>query len=368
MVLAVSLYASVGFAAESRLQFLNEFQIPTDTTFNGELFGGLSGIVKDPRSNIYYSISDARNTKAEGQSRFYTLKIDASDKGISNVEILRVTELVDQKGVSFKEQEVDGEGIALSPDNKSLLWVSELGSPLRKSGFDGKLLADFAHKIPPYYNAGGDLKKAEKGLRSGLSFEGISVTPDKKFLFIAAESALKQDGPIASTLQSSPIRILKFTLSANGDVGDLVGEYVYNVNPISRVSKFGVSDNGLSEILALSEDKLLVVERAGRNASKGFKDFDFTINAYIADLSLATNVMNKESLNDITEKNLFHPVTKKLLIDFNDYTTSPDCIEGVTFGPEINGKKTLIFVSDNNFQPYQSNKFFMFADTKGLLN
>ncbi|EQA1699142.1 esterase-like activity of phytase family protein [Enterobacter bugandensis] len=354
-------------AAESRLKFLNEYELPTTTIYQDVQFGGLSGIVRNEHNDLYYAISDARNTKAEGQSRFYTLKIAASESGIDKIDIVGMTELVDSKGISFKEQEVDGEGIALSPDAKSLLWVSELGSPLRKSGFDGQLQADFANKIPEYYNGGGDLKNAQHGLRSGLSFEGISVSPGGNYLFIAAESALKQDGEISTTTQSTPVRIMKYTLSENGDVGELVGEFVYNVDPIPQVTRFGVSDNGLTEVLALSDDKLLVVERSGRNASEGFNDFDFSIKSYIADLSNATNIIGKSSLSDVDNKKTFQPVAKKLLIDFDDYTSAPDCIEGVTFGPQIKGMKSLIFVSDNNFQPYQTNKFYMFLDEKGLL-
>lgn len=354
-------------AAEFRLKFLNEIELPTSTTYQDVQFGGLSGIVRNEHNDIYYAISDARNTKAEGQSRFYTLKIAASELGIGKVEIVGMTELVDSKGISFKEQEVDGEGIALSPDGKSLLWVSELGSPLRKSGFDGKLLSDFADKVPEYYNGGGDLKNALHGLRNGLSFEGISVSPSGSYLFIAAESALKQDGEISTTTRSTPVRILKYTLSENGDVGELVGEFVYNVDPIPQVTRFGVSDNGLSEVLALSDEKLLVVERSGRNASEGYNAFDFSIKSYIADLSQATNIIGKSSLSDIGDIKTFQPVMKKLLIDFDDYTSAPDCIEGVTFGPQINGMKSLIFVSDNNFQPYQTNKFYMFLDEKGIL-
>nr|WP_241391562.1 esterase-like activity of phytase family protein [Yersinia frederiksenii]ULG19855.1 hypothetical protein 49p1_00146 [Yersinia frederiksenii] len=365
--LVLGLFVFSVFSAESRLRFINEYELPTSTTFQDIKFGGLSGIVWHPEQDMYYSISDSRNTPAEGQSRFYTLKITTSEKGISKVDIISMTELVDSKGISFKEQEVDGEGIALSPDSKSLLWVSELGSPLRKSGFDGKLLIDFANKIPIYYNTGGDLKTATNGLRSGLSFEGISVTPSGKYIYIAAESALKQDGEISTTTRSSPVRILKYALNQSGDVGDLIGEFIYNVDPVPQVTSHGVSDNGLSEVLAVSDDKLLIIERSGRNASKGFSEFDFSIKTYLADFSQATNIVGTDNISTIENKSIFQPVMKKLLIDFSDYTNAPDCIEGVTFGPLINGKKSLIFVSDNNFQPYQTNKFYMFLDDNDLL-
>lgn len=365
--LTTALYLTGVCAANAQLDFLNEYQLPTSTEYQGVQFGGLSGITLNSDKGVYYAISDARNTRAEGNARFYTLKINTSSAGIKSVDIVDMTEFVDQEKVSFKEQSVDGEGLALSPDKKSLLWVSELGSPLRKSALSGELLSDFAKSIPVYYNAGGDLKKSPVGLRSGLAFEGISVSPDEKYLFVGAESALKQDGGISTTTQSSPARILKYELDKNGDIGTLVGEYIYNVDPVPQVSRFGVSDNGLSEVLAISDTKLLVIERSGRNASDGFKDFDFHIKAYIADLSLATNIKGLDSLSAVEDKKSFQPVIKKLAIDFDDYTSKLDCIEGVTFGPLIDGKKTLIFVSDNNYQPYQANVFYMFIDSNNVM-
>ncbi|WP_080994403.1 esterase-like activity of phytase family protein [Trabulsiella odontotermitis] len=368
IALAVGFSALNGFAADSGLRFLNEYSIPTDKTFQQVKFGGLSGIAWDQQKNVYYSISDARNTPAEGVARFYTLKIDVNDKGINRVDILSMKELTDEQGLSFKTQEVDGESLALTPDKKNLLWTSELGSPLRLSSLDGKLIKDYADKVPAWYNAGGDLKKAPEGLRNGLTFESSTVTPSGKFVYIAAESALKQDGNISTTVSSSPVRILKYTVQSDGNVGELVGEFIYNVDPIPQVTKHGVNDNGLAEMLAISDDKLLITERAGRNASEGFNDFDFTIKTYLADVSQASNIKGEKSLNAIEKKNLLQPVSKKMLIDFNDYTKAPDCIEAMTFGPLINGKKSLLFVSDNNFQPYQANKFFVFVDDNGVLN
>ena len=38
-----------------------------------------------------------------------------------------------------------------------------------------------------------------------------------------------------------------------------------------------------------------------------------------------------------------------------------DNIEGVTFGPTLpNGHNTLLFVADNNFQPFEKNQFLLF--------
>lgn len=38
-----------------------------------------------------------------------------------------------------------------------------------------------------------------------------------------------------------------------------------------------------------------------------------------------------------------------------------DNIEGVTFGPRLsNGKRSLIFIADNNFNPFERNQLLLF--------
>jgi hypothetical protein len=55
------------------------------------------------------------------------------------------------------------------------------------------------------------------------------------------------------------------------------------------------------------------------------------------------------------------PVSKKLLINMDDLGIFIDNIEGVTFGPDLpNGHKTLLFVSDNNFNPLEKMQLLLF--------
>ncbi len=87
----------------------------------------------------------------------------------------------------------------------------------------------------------------------------------------------------------------------------------------------------------------------------------------MVDLTAASDIKDIDSLQDWSNKSTLQPVSKKLLIDFADYTSSADCIEGVTFGPLIDGYTSLIFVSDNNFQPHQQTKFYLFIDKENKL-
>lgn len=350
------------------LQFLGEKSISTQTRFKDIPVGGLSGIYYDNKKQIYTAISDSRNTPMEGMSRIYTFKIDTSLNGIGNISVVDMHNLLDAEGNPWKKGVVDAEGIAPTPNGNGFYWSSELGSGLRITDPNGKFIADLDNSIPEYFSTKTQGEKdAPIGLRYGLSFEGLSLTPDSKTLFIGTETALKQDAPIAGTMNSSPTRILKYQVNPLDNSLTMAGEYVYNLDAIPQVSKFGISDNGLSEILAISDKKLLIVERAGRNASKGYDDWDFNVRVYLVDLEGSTDIQGTYSLKDIDPKTL-QTAQKRLLIDFNLLTDKPDCIEGMTFGPTIDGKKSLVFVSDNNFQPYQSNKFYLFLDKNGLLN
>lgn len=348
------------------LLFLGENEIKTGTLFNDVQIGGLSGIYYDKTADLYYAISDSRNTTQEGLARVYTLKIAATEKGIEQLAVQESHNLLDKDGQPWKKGDVDAEGIAPLVNGEGFYWSSELGSPLRIMDKQGKFVADLADVVPDYYNPQGK-KEDPIGVRGGATFEGLSITPDGKTLFLATETALKQDGSLATTIHSSPARILKYTVNPTDNTLTLVGEFIYNVDPIPQVSQFAVNDNGLSEILAINENKAIIIERAGRNASEGFNDFDFNIRVYLVDFEQSTNIMGMKSLSNIEKLSATQPVRKRLLIDFEKITDAPDCIEAVTFGPEIDGKKTLLFVSDNNFQPYQSNKFYLFQDNQGIL-
>jgi hypothetical protein len=56
-----------------------------------------------------------------------------------------------------------------------------------------------------------------------------------------------------------------------------------------------------------------------------------------------------------------------MLLDLSSLTNDDgsvlalDNIEGITFGPTVNGKRTLILVSDNNFNPAQFTQFVAFT-------
>ena len=101
--------------------------------------------------------------------------------------------------------------------------------------------------------------KGNKGIRNNLAFESLTITPNKKYLFTATENALAQDGNIATITAGSPARILKYNLLTRQPIQ----EFLYLTEPIAgnvKISRF--SANGLADILAIDNTRLLSLERS----------------------------------------------------------------------------------------------------------
>src|SRR5690349_13967529 len=62
------------------LRFINEYVVPNDMRFKGTVVGGLSGIDRDVKNDLYYIIVDDRADRSP--VRFYKAKIFISSKGI----------------------------------------------------------------------------------------------------------------------------------------------------------------------------------------------------------------------------------------------------------------------------------------------
>jgi hypothetical protein len=88
------------------------------------------------------------------------------------------------------------------------------------------------------------------------------------------------------------------------------------------------------------------------------------IRLYLADVGDATDIAEIPALAAAQ----YRPMTKRLLLDLSKLPElgSPalpklDKIEGVSFGPDLpNGHRSLVLVSDNNFNPHQITQFLAF--------
>ncbi|MDJ0739890.1 MAG: esterase-like activity of phytase family protein [Gammaproteobacteria bacterium] len=350
-IVALALFGNVvtAQAGIAGLTYYGEFRIASGSeTADGIPLGGISGIDYVAASGRYVAISDDRSQR--GPARYYDVQIDVDASGFSNVSFSDAIALLDSDGAKFASGTVDPEAIRYDASGDALYWVSEgnarrqVAPFVRESGNDGSHRRDLL--VPRHYRP-----TATRGVRNNRGFEGLTLTTDGRSLWVATENALFQDGPAATLHRRSPARILTFDL-ATGNPG---AEYVYEIDPIpgATILPSRSATNGLVEILALNATQFIAVERA----------FAFgvgnSIRLYLADLSGATDV---SALPDGIVGKTVTPIEKTLLHDLGaDFDLRLDNIEGITFGPEIDGRRSLLLVSDNNFSSRQVTQFLAFG-------
>lgn len=336
----------------AEIKFIGSATLPKKFLFQKTEVGGLSGITYDAKNDLYYAISDDRSNKAA--ARFYTFKIDLSKGSLqdSGVTTIAVTPLLNEAGKTFAAGSIDAEGIALT--SKSTVFISSEGdanqliNPFIKefSLSSGRALTTLT--IPTKFLPE---KSRKQGIRNNLAFESLTITPNENNLFTVTENALIQDGSEAKPNTSSPCRILQYNLLINQPEK----EYLYLTEPIAPFFNIsGKFASGIPDLIALdNQGHFLSLERA-------FTGLGFYIALFQVSLAGASDIHNVESILALDTKNI-KPVQKKLLLDLRKLDIFLDNIEGLTLGPKLpNGQRSLILVSDNNFNSLQRTQFLAF--------
>ncbi|UOG74483.1 esterase-like activity of phytase family protein [Hymenobacter tibetensis] len=347
----------------SSLRFIGEKIVPFKQDYNGTTLGGFSGIDYRPDNNSYYIMCDDAATFQP--VRYYTASLDFNETTFSGVTFTGVTTIKRPDGSNFPSaatdpyNTVDPEGIRYDAASKHLIWSSEgirnvgitppaLINPfLREANPDGTHVADFA--LPPLFR----MQATDNGTRSNGSFEGLSITPDGRYLFTAQEEPIYEDGPRASAgAAGAVIRLVKYDKATRQPVA----QFAYKLDAVhtAPIPATQFQLNGVVEVLALSETKLLAMERSFAVGATP----DYVVKIYEIDLAGASDV---SSLNGLVNAS-YTPVSKRMVLDVA--TTGirrVDNLEGMTFGPKLpNGHTSLIMVSDDNFGATQISQFLAF--------
>jgi hypothetical protein len=344
------------------LKFLSEYDLPNAKQFKGTTIGGLSGIDYDAKRGIYYLISDDRS--AINPARFYTARIYFTGNGIDSVEFADVFSLKTKEGMTYPNSKQDPyhtpdpEALRYNPVKDEIVWSSEGERIIRPAH---NVLEDPAviaidrtgnYKDSFALPANMHMHASENGPRQNGVFEGMTFTNDYKYLFVNVEEPVYEDGPRAGLNDSTAwIRIIKFDAGKRKPVA----QYAYQIEPVvyPPVPSNSFRINGVPDILWISKNKLIVLERSfstGRLAC--------TIRIFLADLDGATNIAD---VNSLQAQPAPKPVSKKLLLNMDELGRYIDNIEGVTLGPILpNGHRSLIFVADDNFSKDEKTQFLLF--------
>jgi hypothetical protein len=349
---------------EVAVEYLGQRTVPRRMTLNGTIIGGLSAISYDPHRSLYYVVSDDRSV--HNPARFYTVRLVLSVNGVHDIEFVDVQPLLDVSGAAFDRNDLqrqpavlapDPEGIAFDAVRQRLYWSSEGFAPLhgeaapipaldpwiRISGLDGRYLGEFCLPANLKLSSGNDLGH---GARPNGSIEGLTLSPDGRFLYAAMEDPLYEDGDLPDSSGGALIRITKFdveTLTA-------VAQYAYRVEATMPLTE----TNGVSDIVALSDGSLIVMERSGSLRLK------LHVRLFRARVGDATDILEVPSLAGVSVATM-----RKTLIA--DLPTIPvlallDNVEGITLGPTLSdGRQSVVLISDDNFSERQVTQFLAFA-------
>jgi len=226
----------------------------------------------------------------------------------------------------------DGEGIVKL--GAALVVVTNETTPtIERFGLDGSFEA--AVDVPAAYadQAGGN-----KGI------ESLAASSDNRFLFFANEAALKSDGSIATKTKGTTIRILRREIDGAKDV-----EKKYTTEPLGDGG--GTGDMGVSDIAALSDHELLVLERGYQSG------YGNTVRIFRVDFDEDAAILTKTLVVDIgalPSDGITHPSTQPNPI--------LDNYEALALGPALpDGRPTLFVTSDDNGSATQVARIIVLA-------
>lgn len=344
------------------LKYVSETSIETGTKFNNTIIGGLSGMMWSSPNSLL-AVSDDKGR--DGEPRFYEfdLKIDKKGAALTPKAVHFISGL---PGNIEKKGGLDPEGLVLLPGGDVL--ISSEGNNNSKpremprifrTTSEGSWKSDLPvpDKFLPEVTG-----QQKKGIQNNSAFEGLTTYEDGKFIYVGTELPLVQDIIAGEEDKGDWIRILKYEDRGAQQGYKTVAEYAYRVDALNS-NHYGMEVmRGVSEILAISETKLLVLERGARLSSKNLMSTPVAL--YLVDLSKGSDVSSLSSLRD----GKFTGVSKTKLLDF-ETDLAKECgdkcienFEALSWGPKLaDGRRSLLVMSDNNFSKKQVTRFLVFA-------
>lgn len=338
-----------------QVELLGVITIANSAEAFNTLIGGLSAIAYDEVGGHYYFLSDDRAMR--GPVRIYQATIDMTDGTLDEEDLAwtGVIFLQNEAGERFGFGQLDPEGLVYADGH---FFVSTEGEgamrpPLAPEIIEFTRTGEWVRSLP-LPEKFMPVADGSRGVRNNKGLESLTITPDGRYLISGVENALAQDGPIASTTEQSPVRLLTIDLQSSQPMTEQV--YLVDTIPVAAAQVRGEADNGLAELLALDDGGTLwALERAY------VQGVGNTVRLYGVDVRGAEVVTDRDALGDISR-----PAAKARLVDFGELGAAigvaPDNLEGMALGPRLpDGRQVLFVVSDNNFNASQRTQLWALA-------
>ena len=245
-------------------------------------------------------------------------------------------------------QAFDPEGIRRRADG-SLLVSDEYGPRVVVANEDGKVISEV--EIPEEYRLRAPRDgRYTQGIYPNRGLEGIAVTPSGKTTLIAIQSPLVQDAVIRDD-KCLGINCRWLVLDRTGAPAQ---QLVYQLESVKT---------GVSEVLAVDENRFLVLERDSEVGSEAKVK-----RIFLVDISHATDVTSIPALPPQESPAGVVVIKKSLFLDLLDDRfglggeNAAEKPEGLSWGaPLADGRRTLWVCCDNDFDADVASEIYCFA-------
>ncbi|WP_309669180.1 esterase-like activity of phytase family protein [Gemmatimonas sp.] len=382
--------APVGAQSLSNPSYVNGIAIPGNaqdlagsaSSFNR--LGFFSDLYYDRHRNEWWGVSDRGPgggvISYDTRMQRFTIDINGTTGAISNFQV--------QQTVLFKSQGVplnglapsptntlgnsfDPEGIVVVPQTGNFLVSDEYGPSVLEFDRSGNLVRRFTvpENLVPKVGATTDYASVPPTLTSGREpnrgFEGLAISPDGKFAYAMLQNGTVTDGWTAAS-RGKYTRVVKYDVAT----GEPVAQFAYELESSAQ-------GRGISAIVALGNDKFLVLERNNRGIGTGATLASPDKNIFQIDLSSASDVtgINLPTTGSLPSGYSAAAKSGKLIdLDANTLAAlgnkAPEKMEGFAVGPMLaDGSFMLLMGTDNDYSVTQNGAgtqfdvYFRFSDT-----
>lgn len=247
-----------------------------------------------------------------------------SDKGsivIIGVKYDKKLEVTHIKSVEVDKNR-DIEGVAYFPKHNSLLVSGEGDQRILEYTLDGELTGQ-EMMIPHEFDK-------ENIVRNG-GFESLTYNEHTKQFWTTTEMPLKQD----STLNGEAVRLICFNEDFQPE-----SQWLYPLTEQTMKGRYKLKVHGVSDLLALDDGRLLVVERTVVVKAKYIGSFCETV-LYLVN-------PHESDANSYTSKTQVMSIKTKLKLTDLVSGTRYANYEGICFGPKLNdGSQSVLLICDS---------------------
>lgn len=325
--------------------------------------GYFSDIYYDPARRQWWGLSD----RGPGggvltyDTRVQRFEVDISATGaISNFRVVQTVKFMQgtqpfnglaPSPTNTLGRAFDPEGFVVNPRTGNLLVSDEYGPSLYEFDRNGQFIRAFttpAGLIPRNATSNVANFAADTGntagKRTNRGFEGLAISADGAFAFAMLQSAMLNEGGGNGIYN----RIVKFDTTT----GAAVAQYAYAMDRADQ-------GQGISALVALGQDKFLVLERNNRGIGAGAALATANKLVYQIDLAGAVDVTNVTLPTTGAFAGAVRKGARVMDLAANNLPAlgnkSPEKWEGLAIGPRLaNGNYVVLAGTDNDYSVTQN--------------